>query len=640
MRSWRAGVCVLRCVWVGRKRRTPTSGLFSWSDRSPKRADVRRPSTSVSYASTIAPTMGARATVGPTPATGRAGSPAGPSPGRDLGSLQRFAGNAAVARLAQSGRHSRRDGILDVVTSGNGRPLGSAIRERMESHLGADLSAVRVHTGPKAEASAASIDAAAYTTGDNIVLGRGLDPSAATTQHVLAHELAHVVQQRSGPVAGALTPDGLRISDPSDRFEQAADATARDAMSRSGGSAAPEPASSGGTQALPASTVVSRKLAGEPRAEYVQRYVIQNPVSAGTGEFKAQVKQATGTFKTTAGGDVDVQVNAGAQVRVSEDGKMAIEHSNLSNRQPKAFYATDGVLDRSIKALKAHKSDYTLYAEKKNAITVRDSAAKKVKLHRIMPKQLKVKATKSEKAKPSVKGLDMEIDAVCGSVAEKISGIRHRGGMASVLPTLERDLGLDNKNLNDAEYKVARWFYDRWLAGGKATATANLPNLVDQASGLQDKTMRDNIARDYMNLINTDPVRAAQIAEKLGVNTYADPHVGQVFGSMALGSMDDTGIKDFSQVGEPRRVTTQKVGASTTTRDIWNTHYGAVVAESAGNKVTLENYARKGEGEDEVFKGKTWYFQMYGPTTNPAQTWHNVWSTGPNPVLNALTVVY
>ncbi|MHB8960052.1 MAG: M78 family metallopeptidase domain-containing protein, partial [Candidatus Limnocylindrales bacterium] len=46
-----------------------------------------------------------------------------------------------------------------------------------------------------------------------------------------AHELVHVVQQRSGPVDGTATGDGVRVSDPHDSYEQSADRTAAAAMS-------------------------------------------------------------------------------------------------------------------------------------------------------------------------------------------------------------------------------------------------------------------------------------------------------------------------------------------------------------------------------------------------------------------------
>ena len=378
---------------------------------------------------------------------------------------------------------------------------------------------------------------------------------------------------------------------------------------------------------------VSRLLAGERGGARLQRYVLQNPVSAGNNDFRAQVMQASGSFQTAPGANtVDVQPNPGAQVRVSEDGRMAIENTNLSNRQPKVFYATQAVLDASKRALKAHNSSVTLYVDKKDAIKVTDHAGTQVKLHRIMPQSLKQPDVGGVKQPKSVKGLNMPIDEVCGTVADKIAGIQ----VASELPTLARDLGLLNPtDLPVHEYKVARWFYQRWLVGNKATANANVSQAVGTTAALDD---RDQIARDYMRILTTAPNLSARIAEKLGVNQYADPHIGQAYGAISLGSTTG-GVSDFSQAAAPKRQTTQQVGTATV-RDIWTTHYGAVVAESADNKVTLENYARKGEGEPDNLAGPYWYFQMYGPSTNAAQTWHGTWSAGAHPVLNALTMVY
>jgi hypothetical protein len=98
----------------------------------------------------------------------------------------------------------------------------------MEARLGADFDDVRLHTDPAAQRSAAAIGARAYTSGGHVVIGAG-----GTDKHTLAHELAHVIQQRSGPVAGTECGQGLRISDPSDRFEREAEVNAKRAMSGS-----------------------------------------------------------------------------------------------------------------------------------------------------------------------------------------------------------------------------------------------------------------------------------------------------------------------------------------------------------------------------------------------------------------------
>lgn len=145
------------------------------------------------------------------------------TPGHVL-ALQRAAGNAAVARVIQrlrAGLPQEPDaGVGDVLRSA-GNPLAPSVREDMESRLGADFSDVRVHTGMDARRSARDLGARAYTSGNHVVLGEG-----GGDQHTLTHELVHVVQQREGPVAGTDTGTGLRVSDPGDRFEREAEATA------------------------------------------------------------------------------------------------------------------------------------------------------------------------------------------------------------------------------------------------------------------------------------------------------------------------------------------------------------------------------------------------------------------------------
>jgi hypothetical protein len=169
-----------------------------------------------------------------------AGSPGGSV--ERIVALQRAAGNAAVLRLLAEARHVhgagcghqpqpsapvQRSSVPDVLRS-PGRPLDGTVRGDMEARLGADFSDVRLHTGIAAERSATEIGARAYTAGSHIVIGAG-----GADRTTLAHELTHVIQQRQGPVAGTDDGTGLRISDPSDRFEREAEANAARAM-RSG----------------------------------------------------------------------------------------------------------------------------------------------------------------------------------------------------------------------------------------------------------------------------------------------------------------------------------------------------------------------------------------------------------------------
>lgn len=128
--------------------------------------------------------------------------------------IQRAAGNQAAASVMEE-----RSPVHDVVSSG-GAPLGEDVRTDMEDRMGQDFSDVRVHTGDAADASARSVSAHAYTVGSNIVFQRGAyDPASSQGQNLLAHELTHVVQQRTGPVDGTPAAGGVSVSDPSDRFE-------------------------------------------------------------------------------------------------------------------------------------------------------------------------------------------------------------------------------------------------------------------------------------------------------------------------------------------------------------------------------------------------------------------------------------
>lgn len=158
--------------------------------------------------------------------------------------LQRAAGNLAVSRLLadeieERGQDEERSPVHDVVGHG-GQPLPESIRGEMESSFGQDFSAVRVHTDATAAASARSVEAKAYTVGDDVVLSDSV-PSIGSreAQHTLAHELTHVVQQRSGPVDGSPAAGGISVSDPSDRFEHEADHVADRVMTSAPGSAGP-----------------------------------------------------------------------------------------------------------------------------------------------------------------------------------------------------------------------------------------------------------------------------------------------------------------------------------------------------------------------------------------------------------------
>jgi hypothetical protein len=85
-----------------------------------------------------------------------------------------------------------------------GRPLDPATRAYFEPRFGHDFSRVRIHADAPASASAHALAAQAYTIGSDIVLAAGGPaPASAAERRLLAHELAHVVQQQGAQPAGA-----------------------------------------------------------------------------------------------------------------------------------------------------------------------------------------------------------------------------------------------------------------------------------------------------------------------------------------------------------------------------------------------------------------------------------------------------
>ena len=87
---------------------------------------------------------------------------------------------------------------LDRVIAGGGRRLDPQTRQAMEARFGRDFGSVRVHDDPAAANAADALSARALTVrGEHIVFAAGRhQPRTAQGRRLLAHELAHVVQQR------------------------------------------------------------------------------------------------------------------------------------------------------------------------------------------------------------------------------------------------------------------------------------------------------------------------------------------------------------------------------------------------------------------------------------------------------------
>jgi Domain of unknown function (DUF4157) len=129
-----------------------------------------------------------------------------PDPGLEVSASQPRISRKCAACEEEDKLQTKRDGtdarggeapaVVDNVLRSSGQPLDAYTRAFFEPRFGVNFSDVRLHTDARAADTAVAVGALAYTVGSHIVLGPGQFPSrdgAAGT--LLAHELAHVVQQ-------------------------------------------------------------------------------------------------------------------------------------------------------------------------------------------------------------------------------------------------------------------------------------------------------------------------------------------------------------------------------------------------------------------------------------------------------------
>ncbi|NMO37227.1 DUF4157 domain-containing protein [Streptomyces sp. GMY01] len=496
--------------------------------------------------------------------------------------LQRTAGNAAAAGLA-AGQGGAAHSVGQVLRSA-GAPLDGAVRQDMEQRLGADFGDVRLHTDAAARRSAAEVGARAYTSGSHVVIGDG-----GGDRHTLAHELTHVIQQRSGPVAGTDHGDGLRVSDPSDAYERAAEENARRALASS-----------------PQQSATAAPSATAQRSVTTQRSVTAAPAThdghathtahAGHDSHCAptlqRVRSGRPTGLTTVGGDdayfttqspegvlrdgpspnnlighhvdhVDAQNHHPGDVslRISDDGSLAVHDTD---REPKEFYATNAVFQQAVTQLGQTGSHYTLV---QGGAQIKTEAGT---LTKVTP------VTADPATRRMAGGFADLVRVQCIDVAREVVGSRQMnvvtdGGGARGTAPWGANVGVR------LAHHLAGTVRSGAATDGAAAATA--------AGDEQEHHAEPGVARDYGTTLRERPDDADATARDMGVNQHARPEIGEGFATLSVGSDDKL---DYA---------TAPAGHDRTDRgdvDVWNYHFAGVVARSldGADWVTLENYTR------------------------------------------------
>ena len=138
---------------------------------------------------------------------------------------------SALSAPIQRKQDSETKGDISLdAPSGGGKELPEDVRVQMETALGADFSAVRIHEGAEAE----SLGALAYSQGTDIHFQPGLyDPRGQRGRELLGHELTHVVQQSHGRVRANTQAKGAAINDNAELEREADELGARAARGES-----------------------------------------------------------------------------------------------------------------------------------------------------------------------------------------------------------------------------------------------------------------------------------------------------------------------------------------------------------------------------------------------------------------------
>src|SRR5581483_8881998 len=193
--------------------------------------------------------------------------------------------------------------VVGEVLRGGGKPLDAGLRRTMESRFGQDFSQVQVHDGPRAAESARAVRAMAYTVGRDVVFGEGqYRPGDRSGQRLIAHELAHVVQQRQGGAGGRGVQPRAIGGGAHDALEHEADRAA-DAVLAGGARPSLRSSRGGALQRQPAPN--AQPAGDEHSAEKAPEEEKKSPLvheytgKHGYGRFRAELDPAAAVLKVT-----------------------------------------------------------------------------------------------------------------------------------------------------------------------------------------------------------------------------------------------------------------------------------------------------------------------------------------------------
>lgn len=512
---------------------------------------------------------------------------------------------------------------------GGGRPLGAGVRAAMEGAFATDLGGVRVHDDARADGLSRSIHALAFTTGRDIFFRRGAyAPDRAGGQHLLAHELAHVVQPAPGSQihrytivdsADADDPIQVQWSDDHTFVHQAKGSQEQDFLA-------------------------------DPQADVLQANIV-----------------------THTGAD-------GLRLKVSQNSELAIEAlADNDTQEAKAFYATADQIEDSNAQLAEVDSAFRLVAQTGETLTIACADADARELVKVLPQNTVTpkdnvrRPNKDNDETEVTEGLDMLARQQCIDIAATVMGPAQDAALLDTVMELDdaddgyvvlRRLLRENAPVGvgmDAKSQVGTVRSFATTLQEIADASADAAVIVGQlrplylelseclragaapSAGLQGLLLA-HIAADSPDALP----RLAKLAVLAPEGPAAQfdsllkevhPIARQYAGYRMLQELDGTqGGADFARSSGLDEHARPEVGEAFKIRFLnrsdtdWNYHWAGVVARDGDDAVTLENSTREAR-TDMKYQDPRWAFKMYGPAE---QSFHSTYRTA----THALTASY
>lgn len=336
--------------------------------------------------------------------------------------------------------------------------------------------------------------------------------------------------------------------------------------------------------------------------------VFTDPKAADEAEHPAAYISGTGMFPSQAwsgqsflapSGESNVQAVDTPALRVSDDCELAIEDSNLKTRQPKTFFATEAAL-RNAKQGRTGKK-YKLKRGPGQLLIWSKEGQQKM-LTSVFPQNSEA---------PVQNPFDLKTEQSCDEVAQEVTGCDYK----QIVPTCKADLPVRNVTAKSDVALAAAELVAILMNTGKGQGVKELNLSLENRNAIVSR-----IAQEYVNALQQGGSVLENHLQRLKLNKFADPGIGETFFISHVGTTNTQGqILDIASQ--------QPIAPK------WPYHFATVVAKSGNDAITLENYARAAEGSPASSADSRWYFQMYGQ--NPGQSFHEAWeATGEfaNPV--------